>query len=348
MKSRAAADTREENAILPIRVGDGEVRGILFNAIVPDVRSRVPAKTAELIMNRLRLIVPDAGRRPDTQETRWIYLAETTPDMDDVRNRMTGFLEDLRWTVLPSEPYPESAYSARLEADLQRCRAFVQLLGPYPWKRGGFDRLQSEAASSLSIASYRYRSSDIDLGKVESSHREFLTAPDIIAAGFEDFKGYLEKKLTVLAHRADVPDTADVPPRVLVALRCQDPDSIWERVFQWLYEQEQMDYYELRADESFTSKFQAEPCDGFLVVCDATALQDDERSPRELLEQCRQIQLRHKEATRRPPVGLVYWPPPPPKWALLLRSMPLNLHRILGDQPTNLEEFFAEVRRIAL
>jgi hypothetical protein len=59
MKARASADKRERDAILPIRVGDGDVKGIPFNAIVPDVRSRLPEKTADLIVERLRLIVPD-------------------------------------------------------------------------------------------------------------------------------------------------------------------------------------------------------------------------------------------------------------------------------------------------
>ena len=65
------------------------------------------------------------------------------------------------------------------------------------------------------------------------------------------------------------------------------------------------------------------------------------------MEQCRLIQMKVKNAARRPPVGLVYWPPPAPAWARLLRCTPLKLHRILGDAPTNLNEFFAEVRKVA-
>ena len=42
-----------------------------------------------------------------------------------------------------------------------------------------------------------------------------------------------------------------------------------------------------------------------------------------------------------------YWPPPPARWSRLLRTTPLKLHRILGDTPTNLGEFFDEVRKVA-
>jgi len=58
IKSRESADKREQLAVLPIRVGDGDVKGIPFNAIGPDVRNRPPDKTADLIVARLRLIVP--------------------------------------------------------------------------------------------------------------------------------------------------------------------------------------------------------------------------------------------------------------------------------------------------
>jgi hypothetical protein len=75
MRSRASGDPRERDAILPIRVGDGEVTGILFNTIAPDIRERTPAAAAQLIIARLRLLRPgiktgarDAGAAPDWPE----------------------------------------------------------------------------------------------------------------------------------------------------------------------------------------------------------------------------------------------------------------------------------------
>ena len=66
IQARASADEREALAILPIRVGEGEVPGILFNTIVPDVRERTPEQAAELIVERLGLVVPGlaAGSTP--------------------------------------------------------------------------------------------------------------------------------------------------------------------------------------------------------------------------------------------------------------------------------------------
>lgn len=58
-QARAASDPRERDAILPIRVGDGEVRGIQFTAIVPDARSKGIEATAQLILDRLRFLRSD-------------------------------------------------------------------------------------------------------------------------------------------------------------------------------------------------------------------------------------------------------------------------------------------------
>lgn len=49
----------DEHRMLPIRVGDGDVQGILFNAIVPDVRERSADECADLVVERLHLIVPE-------------------------------------------------------------------------------------------------------------------------------------------------------------------------------------------------------------------------------------------------------------------------------------------------
>jgi type II secretory pathway component HofQ len=59
MLARASDDPRARDGILPIRVGDGEVPGISFNTIVPDVRERAPRETAQLIADRLGMLLPD-------------------------------------------------------------------------------------------------------------------------------------------------------------------------------------------------------------------------------------------------------------------------------------------------
>ena len=164
----------------------------------------------------------------------------------------------------------------------------------------------------------------------------------------------MQKELTVLAQRrapngTQTKETTRFHPRVFVVIHSANPDPLWEQVFQWLYEQEKIDpLYQLKPGESIEVQTSgATRAMGFSLVCDGTALEDGPLSPRDHMEQCRLIQMKVKDAARRPPVG-----------ARLLaatagrvgpdcsRCTPLKLHRILGDAP-NLTEFFAEVRKVA-
>jgi hypothetical protein len=64
MKARAAVSEKERLAVLPIRVGEGEVKGIPDTAIVLDVRPRGPEGTAKLIVERFQLITSDTATPP--------------------------------------------------------------------------------------------------------------------------------------------------------------------------------------------------------------------------------------------------------------------------------------------
>jgi hypothetical protein len=56
-----AATAKDRHRILPVRVADGDVEGVLFIEIVPDLRDRTPAEAAELIVARLNLVRGYAG-----------------------------------------------------------------------------------------------------------------------------------------------------------------------------------------------------------------------------------------------------------------------------------------------
>jgi hypothetical protein len=59
MQCSTGSDERLRDSILPIRVGDGEVQGILFNTVAPDVRNRSAMESAALVIARLHLVRPD-------------------------------------------------------------------------------------------------------------------------------------------------------------------------------------------------------------------------------------------------------------------------------------------------
>ena len=59
MQARASKDERVKAGILPIRVGDGDVDGILFNTIASDIRERSVSDSAVLIVERLGFVIPE-------------------------------------------------------------------------------------------------------------------------------------------------------------------------------------------------------------------------------------------------------------------------------------------------
>lgn len=70
--SGPSATQREQLGILPIRVGDGDVKGIYENTIAPDIREKTVAQAAELIIQRLQTIDPSLLYWPEeSTEVRW-------------------------------------------------------------------------------------------------------------------------------------------------------------------------------------------------------------------------------------------------------------------------------------
>jgi len=339
--------------ILPIRVADGGEFFALLNTIAPDAREKSIEETVELILDRLRLVAPQSLPGAQIHAKPAVYLAESTPDLEEDCARLRIFMNELGWSVLPERPYGEDEdFAAALDRDLARCVAFVQLLGPYAWKRGGFDRLQASHAKDRNLKRFMHRSPDIVLKEVkDEAHRAFLEDVDVLSMGFEDLKQYLRKEIDLLDRRrrasASDPHHDGAPPVVRVMIRSTQADALWEKVFQTFYADGSILPYQLRADESFEGKQQEEPCQGFLVVCDEDAMRDGPHSPRDDIDQCRRIQMRVKDATARPPVGLAYWPPPDPSWPRLLRSQAPKMFRIVGDTETHWSAFFDAVLDLA-
>ncbi len=118
MKSRESANDCAQFAVLPIRVGDGDVEGIFFNTIVPDVRDRPADGSAQLIVDRLRLIIPDLGmtNRVPPQAPAWPKIS--TPlvwpiaDHREVREAFLRLLDpQAPWRFLPIRGTSETGKS---------------------------------------------------------------------------------------------------------------------------------------------------------------------------------------------------------------------------------------------
>lgn len=277
-----------------------------------------------------------------SQAAKVVYVAECKYDLRTERANLCDSLITAGWEVRPDPASPRP-----LEEDLREALAFVQLLESYP-RDDDSHRTHLEQAR-LSVSCFRFRHSKIRLEDVEEAHRAFLTEPDVIPGGFDDFKLNLINDLATIWNKKLAP--APYAAReilVRVAIRSSDPRPVWDEVFEWVDTQPGIRPALLEANESFKEKHDpAVPCHGFLIVCDQ-AVQEGLVSTKTDLEQCMQIQLGERNAARRPPVALVFRPPPDePKWSRLIHVSPPKLHRVIGKTADQLKDFFQEVRKVA-
>ncbi|MEP6820797.1 MAG: toll/interleukin-1 receptor domain-containing protein [Chthoniobacterales bacterium] len=272
-----------------------------------------------------------------------VYLAEAKFDLRPERANLCAYLQEKEWQVRPDSAQPRSAG----EDELRDALAFVQLLESYPREDDSHRTLLAEARSK--VPCFRFRHSKIRLDELDEAHRAFVTEADVVSGAFEDYKVNLLTELNAVWNQKHA--TLPYGSRnllVRVVIRGANPDPLWDYVFAAVDAEQDLRAALLEGSESFKDKHDPNvPCHGFLIVCDEAA-QQGVLSPKSDLEQCMQIQLGEKNDARRPPVGLLYWPPPAaPMWARLLRVNPPKMHRMVADAAAVLQPFFAEVRRCA-
>jgi hypothetical protein len=364
MKLRAKGNG-ESDRLLPLRVADGDVEGLLENAIWVDARQRTPSYLADLIVQRVRKFVAEAGRPR-------VFLAQTQFDMEDEsqpvnRPKLKRFLEqECQYTVSPTGDLLDLdpvEYRPALRAELASCHAFVQLLSGTPWKPGRYDIVQFTEASDTKLPQFCFRGDLAAELAGDEEQKVLIEGSGNIAGQFEDFKQHLKIKLGELAVKqgaelrqfqeadrrsrmgTEAAESEDDLPLIRVAIRAGEGKDIWNQVFTCLEEKVLFD--ELGPDRTFESAQSAEPCHGFLILCDERAQIDEDFSPREALAQCRQIQTQQKDKAQVPPVGIVFRAPPEPIWSQLLKSTPRCLSRVLGsDLEQGLGEFLKQVRDV--
>ncbi len=121
-----------------------------------------------------------------------VFLAETTPDLENWRDDIKRQLEQAGLRVLPATYYPRSPtdFAAAMNTDLQQCMLFVQLLGPYTTAKTadlpkGYEGLQLELARAANKTMMRWRDPALN---VDSSKNAELQSDDIMVMAFGDFK----------------------------------------------------------------------------------------------------------------------------------------------------------------
>lgn len=359
-----AARNNESDRLFPLRVAEGEVEGLLDNAIWIDARQRTPGHIAELIFGRVRKFVPEAGKL-------CVFLAETSRDLDDEsqpvnRARLRRFIEaECHCVVAPAHDLLDldiDDYQRELEAELARSQAFVQLLSETPWRPGNYDRRQFQASAECHLPQFCFLGDTVVETVKNEGQQEFLLnckrKGKIIAGQFEDFKQHLREKLGELAamRRTAVrelqnpkpPVSDEARPLIRVAVFAENERDLFSPVKKFLHEQNHAIIDHIYDIESLKTTHINDPCHGFVILCDSTVLSNKGCFQQKALNQCRMIQddQKHEELPMSP-VAVVFRTPPAPDWDALIQSTPRRYVQVeLPNLEHDLQDFLKEAELV--
>jgi hypothetical protein len=139
-------------------------------------------------------------QKPDNVPT--VFLAETTDDLDPVRDDVRRYLDQAGVTVLPNSWYSREplAFKQAVEKDLAKSDLFVQLLSATPGKKApdlpkGYVHEQFECAQNNDKPIMQWHSTKLVLDEIQDEdHVSLLKANTVFAVGIEEFKREVVKR----------------------------------------------------------------------------------------------------------------------------------------------------------
>jgi hypothetical protein len=133
---------------------------------------------------------------PKPEKAPIVFLAETTDDLDPVRDDVKRYLDQAGVTVLPDSWYSRepSAFRQAVKNDLGKSDLFVQLLSKTPGKKApdlpkGIVYEQFECAQNAGIHIMQWHDRKLELNKIhDRDHCALLKGTTVFAVGIEEFK----------------------------------------------------------------------------------------------------------------------------------------------------------------
>ena len=265
-----------------------------------------------------------------------VFLAETTPDLDELHDNLRRHLDQAGVRVLPERAYPRDPadFQAAMDADLADRPLFVQLLGPYVSRRtehlpGGYEGLQLERAGAAGSTILRWHDPDLDTSRVRDP--ELFQRLPVMVMPFEDFKREILQQLR--RQQEDSAVVAGGDDFVLVnAQRLDTPvaDRLTAELDRHAIGYEVIDERHGLEDWVHQDSYSA------LMVIYGRCPQD---WVREQIRRCRRIML---ELKTRAPLCAIYIGPPGDKEPL--RIKPPRFHFLDAADPGSLRDFIAALQ----
>ena len=251
-----------------------------------------------------------------------VFLARSTDDMETREAELVSHLTQAGLRILPETWYREDneqEFRAAMQADLQRCSVFVQLLGRLPGRRARFAEgrrfpaIQHDIAREVGKPILQWRDLADDPAAIEDeAHRALLEGAR--AGGFEEFK-----RAVVEATRRKVQPPKPRAANVAVFVNADRGDLEIARKLSELLAQQGVECYWPIAEGSPEKVRQdleenLKACDGLVLIYGAAEpswVRDQLRQGRKILGQ-----------RDRPLAGLAICLGPPPEKLELAVALP--------------------------
>lgn len=252
-----------------------------------------------------------------------VFLAETTPDLEDLRDDIKRQLEQAGLRVLPATYYPRSPdnFAAAMQPDLQDCMLFVQLLGPYTTRKTadlpkGYEGLQLDLAREADKTIMRWRDPAL---KTDLSKNPELQSDDIMVMAFGDFKRDVETRARSLAAKQQLDSRRDesiyIPGNALALVNAVQIDqAVADDICQALSEHN-IGYWRNFDEKTPLADLAKEDIELYNALVFVYG-QCEQSWVNEQLKTCRRITLSRKE---KAPVCALYISPPPDNKSLAMR-----------------------------
>ncbi|MDF7775795.1 toll/interleukin-1 receptor domain-containing protein [Sphingomonas sp. AOB5] len=167
-----------------------------------------------------------------------ILLAPTTDDLEEEREGVRRFFEQVGIEVLPRAEYPlgGDAFKSAFAEDLARCSHFVQLLGPRPGRRPpdlpeGYVAHQADTARAAGRPMLQWRNLALIPGEIQdAAHRQLLTAETVTASTLEQFKRDARKQITTPPPEPETAKAGKDPKKhIIVFINAEKADEVAAR-----------------------------------------------------------------------------------------------------------------------
>lgn len=204
---------------------------------------REVAYLARDIADQLKSMASDheAGRTTTESTTDTDYqvlLADVTDDLYDKREEVKRYLQQQGVSVV--DRYYSKAdpveFRRHLEADIQQCRVFVQLLSDIlgrrpPGAESGFNALQYEVAKGIEVDILQWYSPELDIDRLdEGPQKQLLQRETVYAEPFESFKSRVVESAQRLPPSTKEPRTESI---VFLNYRSDD-QGMADEILNWV------------------------------------------------------------------------------------------------------------------